>query len=318
MESEADKNESQVTDLYNSVINNNTNNFWNNTCMASALNGHLGYREYSDSGYSDSGYSDNGYSDTVSLSNENSNSVNLSYGSSNNANLSNNSLNDVNLSNSSLNNVNLNNYSLNNVNSSTANSSTEGSGGSKSSSSSSNTSGIEFYYKEPASNVIAKELTTRNIVNGNHVRYDFAENNTFITYIEFDAERTFLKTTTVEELKNKSIFVSKNPLGRLYKYVNVWIGDKGAGLPTSLKNGLVGFKVEKAWIKDNNVNESLKTLQWYNNDWEPLYTEKVGEDNNYAYFESKTPGFSSFAITEIPYRMETKTKFWVKIKYRQL
>jgi hypothetical protein len=80
--------------------------------------------------------------------------------------------------------------------------------------------------------------------------------------------------------------------------VSVWIGDKGAGLPTSLKNGLVGFKVEKAWIKDNNVNESLITLQWYNNDWEPLYTEKVGEDNNYAYFESKTPGFSSFAITE--------------------
>ena len=217
----------------------------------------------------------------------------------NDVNLSNGSLNNVNLSNDSSNNANLNNYSLNNVNSSTANSSTEGSGGSKSSSSSSNTSRIEFYYKEPASNVIAKELTTRNIVNGNHVRYDFTENNTCITYIEFDAERTFLKTTTtVEELKNKSIFVSKNPFGRLYKYVNVWIGDKGAGLPTSLKNGLVGFKVEKAWIKDNNVNESLITLQWYNNDWEPLYTEKVGEDNNYAYFESKTPGFSSFAITE--------------------
>ena len=42
VESEADKNESQVTDLYNSVINNNTNNFWNNTRMASTLNGHLG------------------------------------------------------------------------------------------------------------------------------------------------------------------------------------------------------------------------------------------------------------------------------------
>jgi hypothetical protein len=84
-------------------------------------------------------------------------------------------LNDVNLSNDSLNDVNLSNGNLNNVNSSTANSSTEGSGGSKSSSSSSNTSGIEFYYKEPASNVIAKELTTRNIVNGNHVRYDFTK-----------------------------------------------------------------------------------------------------------------------------------------------
>ncbi len=40
-------------------------------------------------------------------------------------------------------------------------------------------------------------------------------------------------------------------------------------------------------------------LQWYNNsNWEPLYTEKVTEDDNNVYFKSKTPGFSSFAITE--------------------
>ena len=173
------------------------------------------------------------------------------------------------------------------------------SGGGKSSSSSSSSSGMGLLYRETATNVVAKELITRIIANGNHIRYDFTENSTCITYIEYDAERTFLKTTTtVEEFKNKSIFVSKRPLGRIYKHVNVLVGDKGAGLPTSLKNGVVAFKVEKAWINDSNVNESLITLQWYNNSWEPLYTEKVGEDNNYAYFKSKTPGFSSFAITE--------------------
>ena len=80
--------------------------------------------------------------------------------------------------------------------------------------------------------------------------------------------------------------------------MNIWVGSKGGGLPASLKNGIVEFRVEKAWINDNNVNESLVTLQWYNKSWESLYTEKVGEDNNYTYFTSKTPGFSSFAITE--------------------
>ena len=135
------------------------------------------------------------------------------------------------------------------------------------------------------------------------IKYDFTENNTCITDIEFDALRTFQKTTTVvEELKNKSIFVSKSPVGRIYNYVNIWVGNKGAGLPTSLKNGIVVFKVEKAWINNSNVNESLITLQWYNNSWETLHTEKIGEDNNYAYFESKTPGFSLFAITE--YKVE--------------
>ena len=181
-------------------------------------------------------------------------------------------------------------------------SSSDSSSGSSSSSSSSSGGG-GLLSREPASNVAAKELVTRNVVNGNHLMYDFQENSTCIIYIEYDAERTFLKTTTtVEELKNKSTLVSKRAPGRLYKYFNVWVGDKGGGLPTSLKNGSIGFKVEKAWISNStaNINESFVTLQLYNKSntsWEPLYTKKTGEDNNYMYFKSTTPSFSSFAIT---------------------
>jgi PGF-pre-PGF domain-containing protein len=179
-----------------------------------------------------------------------------------------------------------------------------GSGSSKSSSGSSRSSsgsgGIgSGFTKEPAKNVAAKELATRNVANGNHIIFDFSRNSTCILYIEYDAERTFLKTTTtVEELKSKSTFVPILPPGRIYRHVNIWIGGKGGGLPASLKNGIVGFRVEKDWINDNSVNESLVTLQWYDKSWKPLYTEKVGEDNNYVYFKSKTPGFSFFAITE--------------------
>ena len=129
--------------------------------------------------------------------------------------------------------------------------------------------------REPASNVAAKEIATRNVMNGNHIKYDFLKNSTCILYIEYDAERTFMKTTTtVEELKNRSTFVPNDAPGRIYKYVNIWVGDKGAGLPASLINGLVGFKVEKAWIKNNNVNESLIALQWYNNSIGSLSTLK--------------------------------------------
>ena len=203
-----------------------------------------------------------------------------------------------------------NTANLSTENSSAENSSAENPGtvenlGDRSSSfsSSSSHSGMGLFYREPATNVVAKELITRNIANGNHIKYDFKENSTCIIYIEYDAERTFLKTTTtVEELKNKSTFVSKHAPGRLYKYVNVWVGDKGGGLPTSLKNGSIGFRVEKAWINNStaNINDSFVTIQLYNKSntsWEPLYTEKTGEDNNYMYFKSTTPGFSSFAIT---------------------
>jgi PGF-pre-PGF domain-containing protein len=104
-------------------------------------------------------------------------------------------------------------------------------------------------------------------------------------------------TTTVEELKNKSTFVPKLPPGKTYKSFNVWVGEKGGGRKESIANGLIGFRVEKSWIQNNSFNESLVTLQLYNKGWEPLYTEKVREDNYYSYFKSKTPSFSFFAIT---------------------
>ena len=165
----------------------------------------------------------------------------------------------------------------------------------------SSTPGVSLGSREPEGNVVAKELATRNVISGNHIIYDFSGNSTCILFIEYDAEKTFLKaTTTVEELKSKSVFIPKLPLGIIYKLVNIQIGDKGVELFTSLKNGLIGFRVKKAWIHDKNVKESMIVLQRYNKKWEPLDTEKIGEDTDYIYFRSKTPGFSSFAITEYP------------------
>lgn len=171
-----------------------------------------------------------------------------------------------------------------------------GSTSSSSSKSSSMGSGVS---KEPARNVEVKELDTRNIISGYYVKYDFAKNATCVTYTEFDATKTFKKTTaTVEVLKGKSIFVKKNPPGRIYKQLNIWIGNKGAGLPDSHKNAYTGFKVDKEWIKNNSVDESNITLLWYDSKWKPLRTEKTGKDDNYVYFRAETSGYSCFAISE--------------------
>ncbi|WP_410508973.1 PGF-pre-PGF domain-containing protein [Methanosarcina hadiensis] len=154
---------------------------------------------------------------------------------------------------------------------------------------------------EPVTNIEVKELATRNVISGYHIEYVFPENVTCVTHIEYDAIRTFRKTTAiVEVLRGKSTLVPVLPEGEIYKHVNIWIGENAAGLPTSLENGLVGFRVEKNWIGSNNINESLVTLQWYNKDegWKPLDTKKTGEDEKYLYFESQTPGYSFFAITE--------------------
>jgi PGF-pre-PGF domain-containing protein len=178
-------------------------------------------------------------------------------------------------------------------------SSTSGGSSSGSGKSSSSSSGMgSSFTKEPAKNVASKELATRNVMSGNHVKFEFLQNSTCIQYIEYDALRTYMKTTTtIEELKSKSTFVPKLPPGKTYKSFNVWVGEKGGGRQASIANGLIGFRVEKSWIHNNSFNESLVTLQLYNKSWEPLHTEKVGEDNNYSYFKSKTPSFSCFAIT---------------------
>ncbi|AKB82329.1 hypothetical protein MSBR3_1751 [Methanosarcina barkeri 3] len=170
--------------------------------------------------------------------------------------------------------------------------------GSKSSRSSSSSSGGAILSKEPVSNVEAKELATGNVQSGYHAKFDFPEGVTCITYIEFDPIKTLKKTvTTVEMLKDKSTFVSDPPLGKIYKYVNIWVGNNGAGVANYFENGFIEFKVEKSWLEENNISESQITLQWYNKGWETLATEKVKEDTSYVYFKSKTPGFSCFAIT---------------------
>jgi PGF-pre-PGF domain-containing protein len=175
-----------------------------------------------------------------------------------------------------------------------------GSGSGSSESSSSKSSGMGgSASKEPAKNVEVKELATRNIITGYHVRYDFTRNVTCITYIEFDPIKTYKKTTsTVEVLKNKSTFVKSNPPGRIYKQVNIWVGNKVTGLPDSHENAYTGFKIDKEWIKNNSVEESNITLLWYDNKWKPLNTEKTGEDDDYVYFRAETSGYSCFAISE--------------------
>ncbi len=174
--------------------------------------------------------------------------------------------------------------------------SSSGGGGGSSGSSGSSVSGGS---REPAQNVEVKELSTRHIINGYHVRYEFPEKVTCVTIIEFDPRRTFKKTTTiVEVLKGKSTLVPGLPPGRIYKNLNIWVGDRGAGLPEVLDNAYIEFKVEKSWIEKNSVNESLITLLRYDKNWNPLNTEKMGEDEQYIYFKAATPGFSPFAITE--------------------
>ncbi|AKB78748.1 cell surface protein [Methanosarcina horonobensis HB-1 = JCM 15518] len=152
---------------------------------------------------------------------------------------------------------------------------------------------------EPARNVEVKELSQVSITNGKAVQFDFTKNATCVVSVGFDAKKTVGKTTTiVEQLKNKSTLVSNLSDGVVYKYFNVWVGNSGFATSANIENPVIGFKVEKAWIKDKNIDKDSITLNRYSNKtWEKLPASLSGEDNKYLYFKSSVPGYSFFAIT---------------------
>jgi len=151
---------------------------------------------------------------------------------------------------------------------------------------------------EPASNVQVKELAQQFVTNGNRIRFEFTRKATTVDYVEFDAKRSFGKTTTIiEELKGISVLTPADPEGEIYKHINIWVGNGGFSNTQNIGNPAVGFRVNKTWIAENEIIESTITLHRYSEDsWNSLGTRKIGEDEGFIYFEASSPGFSPFAI----------------------
>lgn len=168
---------------------------------------------------------------------------------------------------------------------------------------------------ETPSNVAVKELSQQFMTNGNHIRFEFTKKVTPVVYIEFDAKKTFGKVTTIiEELKEKSVLTSSEPEGEIYKHLNIWVGNGGVATSENVENPVIGFKVEKSWLEENDVLESsVRFWRYNNNTWNLLLPEKVSEDDEYVYFEAETPGFSPFAITGITQKESGTQKNTLKL-----
>jgi len=60
----------------------------------------------------------------------------------------------------------------------------------------------------------------------------------------------------------------------------------------------IKFKVTKAWISDNNIDEETIAMMRYSDGaWSELSTSKVSEDETYVYFEATSTALSVFAIS---------------------
>lgn len=85
------------------------------------------------------------------------------------------------------------------------------------------------------------------------------------------------------------------PSGVSYTYLDMNV-ENTAGAKIE---GKIEFKVAKSWLTNNNIDEATVKLNRYdeNEGWEALHSIKVGEDDDFVSFESRTQRFSTFAVT---------------------
>jgi PGF-pre-PGF domain-containing protein len=105
-------------------------------------------------------------------------------------------------------------------------------------------------------------------------------------------------TATIEVLKNTSDLAVSTAPGITYRNINIWLGKTGYATESNIMDPVIGFRVNRTWVLENSIDACSISLNRYSGgSWEELTTEQTGSDEDYIYFEAKTPGFSPFAIT---------------------
>jgi PGF-pre-PGF domain-containing protein len=109
----------------------------------------------------------------------------------------------------------------------------------------------------------------------------------------------------IKKLKDKPEGVTK-AMGKVYQYVEITSKNIGE----NIERINIDFKVNRTWIKNNNIDPSTIALNRYSdNKWERLSTTLTNETKDYIYYSAESPGFSVFAISgEILKLCETGAK----------
>ncbi|MBN4049146.1 PGF-pre-PGF domain-containing protein [archaeon AH-315-M20] len=100
-----------------------------------------------------------------------------------------------------------------------------------------------------------------------------------------------------KRLDEKPASVKVESPGIVYNYIEI--------ISENIKDEVINkliirFKVEKQWIRENGINQEGIILYRYvpkTSAWKRLETVKANEDKNYIYYESKSVGLSTFAIS---------------------
>ncbi|MBC2699576.1 MAG: PGF-pre-PGF domain-containing protein [ANME-2 cluster archaeon] len=157
------------------------------------------------------------------------------------------------------------------------------------------TSGEDF------KNILISETEREYVNKDSKVSYSFDLEGNIIRYVNFTGKTSSGRIAAkIDILKSTSTLVDHAPPGEVFKNMGIYVGNLGWASPNNIANPTISFIVHKSWVNENKIDKSTINLNRYSDEkWNPLETDLIDEDEDFLYFESKTPGFSQFAVTGI-------------------
>lgn len=152
---------------------------------------------------------------------------------------------------------------------------------------------------ESYENIVVKNVLLMKIYKDQDVEYSFNDEQNPIRFVRLTPLlNAGSMKSVVEVLKGTSGLVDADPYGIVYRNINIAVGSSWANERT-VKDGVVGFAVEKEWLVSNNVDVSDIRLLHYTTEWVELDTAILSEDDDFVYFIAETSSFSPFAIVSV-------------------
>ena len=149
---------------------------------------------------------------------------------------------------------------------------------------------------EKNENVILRDYTLKTIVRDTETLFEFPKEGNSVISVSLTARMNGGQSKAIiEYLKGTSTQVKTAAPGEVYKNMNIGVGD---GRLPELSDARISFRVEKSWLTGKRIDaEDIRMYRYNSGSWAELPTTKINEDETYVYYNAKTPGFSSFAIS---------------------
>ena len=138
-------------------------------------------------------------------------------------------------------------------------------------------------------NIALKDYSIEYTQRDTETVFEFRNENNSILSIGFTTRLNGRQTKTmIEMLKGTSTLVRKAAPGKVYRNVNIWVGD-GKITQNLMSDATITFNVEKSWMSENGMDAaSIRMCRYNSGTWSQLPTSMTGEDETYVYYVAQT------------------------------